>query len=147
MRLPIQVLVYVAKVVDGRREYLLLRRLPSRGGFWQGVTGGVEEGEELLDAAHRELAEETHLAPVKIQLVDYSYSFAVSDSWRHLYADDVKEITERVFATIVDGQQTPMIDPREHDQWQWCSLDAALMLLTWPENIEALKRCDLSLAR
>lgn len=147
MRQPIQVLVYVARVANSKREYLLLRRVPSRGGFWQGITGGVEAGEEVLNAARRELVEETGLVPIEIQMADYSYSYPVGDRWRHLYADDVNEITERVFAAVVDGQQSPVIDPREHDQWQWCGINAALELLTWPENIEALKHCEMLLTR
>jgi 8-oxo-dGTP pyrophosphatase MutT (NUDIX family) len=147
MRLPTQVLVYVVRIVNGEREYLLLRRVASRGSFWQGVTGGAEVGEEPLDAALRELGEETGLVPSEMLSLDYSYSFPLEDSWRHLYADDVKEITEWVFVAVIDGEQLPLLNGREHDQWRWCTLDAALSLLTWPGNIEALKRCDRFLAQ
>ncbi len=68
MRQPIQVLVYPVKAVDNGWEYLLLHRLASRGDFWQGVTGGVEQGEEFADAARREMIEETGLVPSTIQI-------------------------------------------------------------------------------
>jgi len=142
VRLPIQVLVYPVKAVDSRWEYLLLHRLVNRGDFWQGVTGGVEEGEEVHEAARRELTEETGLVPAEIQKIDYAYSFPVTDNWRHLYAEGVAEIVEYVFVAYVGGQQMPTIDNREHDKWEWCSCDQALQLLTWPGNIEALRRCD-----
>ena len=142
MRQPIQVLVYPVRGTNSGREYLMLRRTASRGGFWQGVTGGVEEGEEVLEAAKRELAEETGFILSGIQRIDYAYRFPVADEWRDLYAEDVKEITEYVFVAYVDGQPDPILDPREHDTWEWCSFDRALALLTWPGNIEALKRCD-----
>lgn len=141
MRQPIQVLVYAARVTNSGWEYLLLRRTASRGGFWQGVTGGVEEGENNLEAAKREFVEETRLVLAGIQKVDYTYSFPIADKWRPLYTEEVEEITEHVFVAHVDGQQDPIIDPNEHDTWEWCVLNRALELLTWPENVEALRRC------
>jgi 8-oxo-dGTP pyrophosphatase MutT (NUDIX family) len=141
MRQPLQVLVYPVRTAGSRWEVLLLRRSASRGGFWQGVTGGVDEEEGLVEAARRELYEETGLAPFALEQIDYSYSFPVEEEWRHLYAVGVEEVVEHVFLALVDGQQEPTIT-REHDQWQWCSFHQALGLLTWPGNIEALKRCE-----
>lgn len=40
-------------------EYLLLKRLPERNGFWQPVTGGVEDEETHEEALYREVFEET----------------------------------------------------------------------------------------
>ncbi len=142
MRKPIQVLVYPVQVTDGNLHYLLLHRIASRGDFWQGVTGGVEEDEEIIDAARREMIEETGLHPVTIERVDYTFSYPVADRWRHLYAEEVSEITEYVFIATVDGVQTPQLDPREHDLWQWSNCESALALLKWPGNIEGLKLCD-----
>lgn len=141
MRQPVQVLIYPVRTVGSRWEVLLLRRAASRGGFWQGVTGGVEDGEGLLEAARRELYEETGLVPSALEQIDYSYSFPVEEQWRHLYAAGVEEIVEHVFIALVDRQQEPTLT-WEHDQWQWCGYDQALRLLTWPGNIEALKRCQ-----
>lgn len=141
MRQPFQVLVYPVRTAGSRCEVLLLRRSASRGGFWQGVTGGVEEEEGLVEAARRELYEETGLVPFALEQIDYSYSLTMEDEWRHMYAAGVEEIVEYVFIALVDGQQEPTIT-WEHDKWQWCSFHQALGLLTWPGNIEALKRCE-----
>jgi dATP pyrophosphohydrolase len=142
MRQPIQVLVYPVKATKDNLEYLLLHRIASRGDFWQGVTGGVEEDEEILEAARRELIEETGLVPSAMARVDYAYTFPVTDRWRHLYAEGVTEITEYVFIARVDDLQEPVIDTHEHDRWEWFAFNLALDLLKWPGNIEALKRCD-----
>jgi dATP pyrophosphohydrolase len=142
MRQPIQVQVFPVKVVSGQRIYLMLHRIARIGSFWQGVTGGVEGGEAILDAAKRELLEETGFVPIEIHKIDYTYSYPVEDRWRYLYAAGVETIHEHVFVAQVDGQAMPSIDPEEHDQWEWCDLNRALGLLTWPGNIEALKRCD-----
>ena len=141
MRQPIQVLVYPVQTTGGNLTYLLLHRIASRGNFWQGVTGGVEEGEALLAAAQRELAEETGLIPSAVVQVEYAYAFPVVERWRHLYAEGVKKIVEYVFIAQVDHEQAPVLDPCEHDHWAWCDFNRAVDLLTWPGNIEALKRC------
>jgi len=141
VRQPIQVLIYPIRRISSKWEYLLVRRIASRGGFWQGVTGGVWQGEELIEAARRELIEETNLVPSALERINYSYFFPVEDEWRHLYADGVEDIIEHVFVAHVESQQEPMIDPNEHDQYRWCSFAEASNLLSWPENMEALKRC------
>lgn len=145
MRQPFQVSVYPVRVVSKDCEYLLLRRVPKPNlgldDFWQGITGGVEAGEGILEAAMRELDEETKLVPRALEQVDYSYSFPVDDRWRHMYAAGVEEILEYVFVAFIDGDREPSLS-REHDRWRWCGLERALGMLKYPGNIEALKRSD-----
>jgi 8-oxo-dGTP pyrophosphatase MutT (NUDIX family) len=148
MRQPFQVLVYPATSFGGDWRYLLLRRvpIPGLGVFWQGVTGGLEEGEDLGEAGMRELVEETGFIPSVLKRIDYSYSVPMRDEWREKYPAGVEEIVEYVFIAVIEEQLEPMISC-EHDRWMWCSLDQALELLTWPGNIGALKRCDHFLQR
>lgn len=43
-------------------EFLLLKRLPEKGGFWQPISGGVEKTDNsLINAAFRELKEEANI--------------------------------------------------------------------------------------
>lgn len=144
MRQPTSVLVYLVKQTAGRWQYLLLHRNPNAAlglpSFWQGVTGALEESETLEQAANRELAEETALVTAKLERVDYSYSFPIQDQWRKLYAHGIEWIVEHVFIAHVDPHQDPTLS-LEHDRWQWCTADEALERLTYPENVEALKRC------
>ncbi len=142
MRQPIQVLVYPTMITEGQRQYLLLHRTAARGAFWQGVTGGLEYDEDLLQAAKRELLEETGFSASCIQRIDYSYSFQLDEKWAGLYAADVKQIVEYVFIAPIDAPGDPTIDPYEHDRWKWCDLSCALELLAWPENKKALVECD-----
>ena len=145
MRQPSSVLVYPVRFIGRRWQYLLLRRNPiaklGLSVFWQGITGGLEEDETLEQAAKRELCEETALIPAKVEQIDYTYSFPLQDEWRKFYAPGIEEVVEHVFIAFVDEQQNPTLSP-EHDRWQWCSVDEALELLTYPGNIEALKRCN-----
>jgi lipoyl(octanoyl) transferase len=145
-RQPVQVLVYPMKLIGWEWEYLLLRRLPERGGFWQGVTGGVESKESLEDAARRELIEETGLYPIVLQSIDHSYSFTVEKDDDHIYPE-AAELVEHVFYAQVDGETEPILDAREHDERKWCGYEEALGLLRWQENKDALTAVEEHLNR
>lgn len=92
-RLPVSVLVYCFRRKAGEIEYLMLRRTAKYGGFWQGVTGALNDGETLEAGAARELWEETGYAPGTILSADYRYQFPLEDAWRWAYHPDVAEIT------------------------------------------------------
>lgn len=66
-------------VRDEEARLLLLQRVPSRGGFWQPVTGHVEASEAPAAAAWRELREETGL-DLEVTPLGYRHSFAFGDA-------------------------------------------------------------------
>jgi len=137
---PLSILVYAVAPVPTGHDYLLLRRIPSQGGFWQGVTGTVEPGEALDEAAIRELTEETALAPIRLLAVNYQYTFPLRT--RSAGRSHLPHITEHVFLALLSAKVDPTIDPIEHDAWDWFPYEEALKWLRWPGNIEALKRCE-----
>ena len=69
---PLLTISVVPVAADGR--VLLLRRPPARGGFWQPVTGRIEPGERPIEAARRELCEETG-ADVAVAPLGYRHGF------------------------------------------------------------------------
>jgi dATP pyrophosphohydrolase len=144
-RQPVQVLVHPVRWTDEGWQYLMLHRIPRRGGFWQGVSGGVEWGEALADAARRELSEETGLSPRPLQRLDCSYTFPMQDEWLEIYPPGTREVAEHVFLAVVEGLE-PTLSPDEHDAWRWCTFEEALALLAWPENVVALRCCQSVLA-
>lgn len=110
--------------------FLLMRRIPDRGGFWQPLTGGVRVGEELKDALLREIMEETGIKNVvRIINTDYTFNFGTPD----------KISTEYVFGVEVP-EDTQITLSDEHDKYVWVSQNEALSLLKWPNNIEGLHR-------
>ncbi len=145
MRQPVQVAVYCVRECLPGWEFLLLRRIPSNGAFWQGITGGVEGKEDYYTAALRELQEETGYIPIWIEIIDFSYTFPVERQMQKLYKCPVDMITEIVFLARVNGTIKPRLDPKEHDSWTWCSYEKALEMVYWAGNKESLKYCELHL--
>lgn len=139
-RLPVQVCVFLFRQGDNGREYLLLHRSEKAGAFWQGVTGAPEEGETLLQGAAREVLEETGFRPAKICSIDFSYRFPVIDKWRQWYGPEPDEVVQHVFAAEVDGGNPTL--SWEHDAWEWRVPEEAVGMLKWPDNVEALRRCE-----
>ena len=139
LRVPIQVSVYPVRYKDEKWEYLLLKRVKERGEFWQGITGAPEKKEKILEAAKRELLEETGFVPEIIFKVDYSYTIDVKDVNGSVYAPDVDTIPEYVFLARVREKSIPVRDPVEHTEWKWCTFDEACELLKWEDNKKALE--------
>jgi lipoyl(octanoyl) transferase len=142
----VQVLVHPVRRTEEGWRYLLLHRIPRRGGFWQGVSGGVEWGEALAAAARRELFEEAGFSPQQLQQVDCSYTFPMQEEWREIYPPGTSEVAEHVFLAVVESAE-PTLSPGEHDAWRWCTFEEALALLAWPENVVALQCCQKVVAR
>ena len=116
-------------------EYLLLKRLPEKNGFWQPITGGVEEGETRIEALHREIKEETGIENL-VRVIEDLFYFEFSDPNLN---------QEYVYGVEVSATEKVVLDGKEHSEYRWCGVQEALQLLHWKENIEALKRLDRTL--
>jgi len=139
VRIPIQVLIYPVRKTDEDWEYLMLKRIKSRGGFWQGVTGAPENNEALSESAKRELFEETGFHSVSLIQTDISYIIPMEARWKDIYPKDTTEIPEYLFIAKVLPSEPLKIDPIEHDDWRWCSYDEAKNLLSFKDNKRALE--------
>ena len=139
MRIPIQVLVYPVRKNNNNWEYLMLKRIISRGGVWQGVTGAPEVGETIAEGAKRELCEETGYRSFTLIKTEVSYIIPMQDRWKDIYPEDTKEIPEYLFIANINESSPPQIDPIEHDDWKWCKYEEAMDLLSWENNKSALE--------
>ena len=132
MRLPIQVEAIIFRRNSNTIEYLLLKRLPDRNGFWQPVTGGLEEGETRTEALRREIEEETGIKNL-IRVIEDLYYFEFSNPNLN---------QEYVYGVEVSSTEEVVLDGREHSEYRWCGIKDALQLLYWKENKEALEKLN-----
>lgn len=120
----------------GHPEVLMLRRAPSRilPGLWQGVSGLIEPGERVVDAARRELDEETGFRGRSIEAF-YHLDYVAEFLWEP--ADAL--MSSAHFAARVTPPAEPVLS-HEHDAFLWLTLDEAIALAVWPGYREALRR-------
>lgn len=126
----VEVIVF-KKEQNGKPSFLILKRNPQKGGFWQPITGNVEENETFEEATDRELREETGITEVK-RIFDTGYSFE--------FFDDNRQQLEKVFGAEVDST-TEVILSAEHSEFKWADENEALnRYLKYPGNKGGLRK-------
>jgi len=122
-------------------KVLLMERADKKG-FWQSVTGSVEENETPKDAAIREVFEETGINASQYHLEDWklSHIYEIYKLWRYRYAPDVTHNTEHIFALKVPANISIQLSADEHVQYLWVDWrDAMDKVFSWT-NVEAIKK-------
>jgi lipoyl(octanoyl) transferase len=112
-------------------QVLLLRRRVEKGGFWQPVTGRLEDKEDAPTAARRELYEETG-ARLDVLSLDYEHAFALGTAVPPVL------IRETAFAAVWAGGEVQL--SAEHDALEWCSPDEALSRLPFAGLKRAVRK-------
>ena len=123
--------VYVLRPADGDWEVLCLRRSSGErsAGTWETVHGHIQEGERPVEAAVRELAEETGLDPDRLYNVSRVESF-------YLHRLDVLALIP-VFCSLVPAGAEARLSP-EHDACEWLPPALAAERFAWPREGRAL---------
>ncbi len=124
--LPIKMQGILYAVTDDKIEYLLIKRTPEDGDFWQPVTGTVHDGEKLLDCLVREIQEETGITQLE-DVSDCLYRF----DWQRSSGE---RILEFVHAVRIPRDSKVVLSPEEHEDYKWCSHDEAQTTLSKDNN-------------
>ncbi len=124
----------------GGRDVLLVHRTPEQGGYWHVVAGGVEPGETAVEAAVRELREETGLVAdlaSGIEVTEHVSTLTEAPADR----DDPSAVAVGVtcFQAMAPDDWEPTLD-WEHDRHRWCHPAEAASTLRWPGTAQALRK-------
>ncbi|MGM0437792.1 MAG: NUDIX hydrolase [Bacillota bacterium] len=133
-RKPKNILVIPYFLNDGDILYALFKR--SDLDCWQGIAGGVEEGENIVEAVKRECYEEAGIS--------YDSSFIKLDSkasiprecFKEDWNDKIFVVNEYSFGVEVKNQELKLSS--EHKNYDWFSYDDAMDKLKWDSNKTAL---------
>ena len=121
---------------------VLIMERADKVGFWQSVTGSIENDETPRQAAIREVFEETGLIATQYHLQDWQISntYEIYSHWRHRYAPGVVENTEHLFGLELPKKLAVELAPSEHIRYEWVDWrEAATRVFSWT-NVDALKR-------
>jgi dihydroneopterin triphosphate diphosphatase len=129
--LPIKIELIVYRHTDDDPLFLLLKRSPEDGGFWQPITGTLEMNESIIDCIVREQEEETGLINPFLSPQEV-YSFT--------WMKDSQTILELVFMAEAESDMVRL--SKEHTEYRWCSYDDALSLLRYESNRTAVSRAN-----
>lgn len=135
----VQVWIHARDEESGERRVLLLQTTPERKSIWQPVTGGVEEGEEQDQAAHREAREETGFNG------DLGAPRALG--FEFFFQSPRGQAEERCYAWELPRCLQPILDPREHVAYAWVSLQEARARIPFDSQLQALRLLTQSLER
>jgi dATP pyrophosphohydrolase len=127
---PVSVLVVIH---TARLDVLLLERARPPG-FWQSVTGSQEGNEPLVEAARREVLEETGIAAAATDLVDWQQTnrYEIFAEWRDRYAPGVTHNVEHVFGLCLPQPGPVKTAPEEHLAFRWLPWrEAAAACFSW----------------
>ena len=137
MRAPLQVLVILYK--KEKDEILYGIGLRSTRNIWQFVAGGAEDKETPIEAAIRELSEETgiNIKEEDLIVLDSKTTIPVVNvTGTYTWGEDVFVVPEYAFA--VDATNFQIKLSNEHTEFKWLEYNKAMDILTYDSNKSAL---------
>ena len=144
MRAPFQILA-IPYQLKPDLQYCVLHR--SDTGQYQFVAGGGEDDEKPIEAAEREIYEETSVKAVHIvPLTSMAYipAYVIAKKHRDLWSPDTIVIPEYTFGFECNLE---LALSNEHTGFEWMTYDRAMSVLTWDSNKTALYELNYRLLK
>ncbi len=147
MRQPRQIHVFLYRKGECGWEYAVFLRSNLKN-CWQGISGGVEDDETLVQAAQRELWEEAGITGDRpLHLLECVNSFpaeVIGKKHAARWGREVILVPIRYFAMPYDG---PVRLSDEHLEYCWLPYEAAAEKMYFPEQRTALYELNQRLLR
>lgn len=126
------------------RQYLLLRSALTRRPVWEFPKGGLEAGETELEAARRELQEETGLAPGDYTVVD---GFLEEERYFFTRGSGASRrlIQKRVTYYLAEWHRGEVRISPEATRFEWATVAEAQRFLRFPEKRRVLAAAEARL--
>jgi dATP pyrophosphohydrolase len=140
------VLVFLHRPGASGEEFLVLHRVD--GGYWHGLSGGIEAGETAFEAAVREVREESAIdvaATLRETGLVFAYSLADEPARLAEFPAGTTDIQVTCFEARTDATWEPTLN-EEHDDYRWAPLDEAVALYRWRDAASMLERTGRALA-
>ena len=115
-------------VLNNDNKVFVAKRIDNPKNFWQMPQGGVDEGEDFLKAAYRELEEETSIKNVKlIKELDGTITYELPDRllgliWKGKYRGQKQKWFLMRFVGL-DNEINIKTKHPEFLEWKWVDLD------------------------
>ena len=115
-------------VLNKENKVFVAKRIDNPKNFWQMPQGGVDEGEDFLKAAYRELEEETSIKNVKlIKELDGTITYELPDRllgliWKGKYRGQKQKWFLMRFVGL-DNEINIKTKHPEFLEWKWVELD------------------------
>ena len=115
-------------VLNKENKVFVAKRIDNPKNFWQMPQGGVDEGEDFLKAAYRELEEETSIKNVElIKELDGSITYELPDKllgliWKGKYRGQKQKWFLMRFIGL-DNEINIKTKHPEFLEWKWIELD------------------------
>ena len=115
-------------VLNKENKVFVAKRIDNPKNFWQMPQGGVDEGEDFLKAAYRELEEETSIKNVKlIKELDGTITYELPDRllgliWKGKYRGQKQKWFLMRFVGM-DNEINIKTKHPEFLEWKWIELD------------------------
>ena len=137
------VLCIIYQKIKEDYQFLLVKRTPEKGGFWQPVGGQVEKKDyNFLAAGYREILEETGIAKNEIiNIIEDFYKFTFDK--HYLTGEQITPVQEHVYAFEVKRDVIIVLDDNpsnEHEKYGWFSYDEVIKKLKWENNKESFEK-------
>ena len=125
--LPLRIGVGIV-LLNNKNNIFVGKRLDNPGNFWQMPQGGVDEGENLLNAAYRELKEETSINNVELikELEEWTCYDLPSRLINIIWKGKFKGQKQKWFVVKFLGKDSEInIQTKKPEflEWKWIELD------------------------